>query len=300
MTFGLLISHDRGKTFDWVCEQSIGYIGIEDPMYAVTPSGSYLGTTFSGVSLSHDKACGWSFVGGDLADQVFIDLAPNPKDLKNLVVFASSYARQDDAGNILFLSKIWETKNEGQSFEPLGQPLDPGLLGHTVDLTTSDPNRIYVTAVRNPGVSPIGILLTSKDHGQSWEEMTVPLENNERAVFIAAVDPTDAERVYLRTANNPDKGSRLLLREATDGGPATIRTIYQATGALAGFALTPDGKKVYIGGPRDGSRSPARRTSRSPSDRSSQTSASRSTTKASGPAPASQTASSPAYRKTTA
>ena len=27
VTFGLLVSHDRGKTFDWVCEQSINVTG---------------------------------------------------------------------------------------------------------------------------------------------------------------------------------------------------------------------------------------------------------------------------------
>ncbi len=253
VTFGLLISHDRGKTFEWVCEQSIGFSGVEDPMYTVTPSRAIVGTTFQGVTVSRDDACGWKFVGGDLDKQVFIDLSANPKDAKDIVVFASSYDKQDEDGGILFASKIWETKDEAQTFQQLGPQLDPTLLGYTIDLTASDPNRLYLTAVRDPGSpSAQGVLLTSKDHGQTWAEEKIPLVDTERALWIAAVDPNDAERVYIRTSNSVDKPTRLILREATDGGPPTYRTIYNAQGALMGFALTPDGSKVYVGGPKDG------------------------------------------------
>src|SRR5258706_15149126 len=33
MTFGLLVSHDHGTTWQWMCEQAIGYGGIYDPLY---------------------------------------------------------------------------------------------------------------------------------------------------------------------------------------------------------------------------------------------------------------------------
>ncbi|MBX3264523.1 MAG: hypothetical protein KIS78_33440 [Labilithrix sp.] len=253
VTFGLLVSRDRGKTFQWVCEEAIGFSGIEDPMYTVTPSKAIVGTTFQGLTVTRDDACGWSFAGGDLENQVFIDLTTNPNDAKNIVVFASSYDKQTDDGGILFSSRIWETKDEARTFQQLGAPLDPALLGYTVDLTASDPDRLYITAVRDPGVSPKGFLLVSKDHGQTWTEEAVPLVDGERAVFVAAVDPTDAERVYLRTSNTVDKPTRLILREGgPDGGAPTQRTLHTAAGALAGFALSPDGSKIYIGGPKDG------------------------------------------------
>lgn len=254
VTFGLLVSHDRGKNFEWVCEQSIGFSGVEDPMYTITPSKRYVGSTFQGVSVTRDEACGWSLVGGPLEGHVFIDLSANPNDGKHIVVFASSFDKQDEDGNALFQSRIWETKDEAETFQQLGGAFPPDLLGYTLDLTATDPDRIYVSAVRAPGTAAEGLLLTSRDHGQTWEEEPVPLESGERAVFIAAVDPNDAERVYLRTYNNsPDRPTRLILREAgADGGPPTLRTVYQASGALSGFALTPDGSRVFIGGPVDG------------------------------------------------
>lgn len=253
VTFGLLVSHDRGRTFDWICEQSIGFSGIEDPMYTVTPSGAYVATTFQGVTITRDRGCSWSFAGGDLDNQVFIDLSSEPKDRKNIFFFASSYDKQDAQGNILFKSRVWETKDEAQTFQLVGPALDPSLLGYTIDVTRSDPNRLYVTAVRSPGTSPKAFLLTSKNHGQSWEEIAVPLEGTERAVFVAGVDPNDAERVYLRTSQGAvDKPTRLLVREATDGGPATLRAVHTVPDALLGFALSVDGSKVYVGSPKGG------------------------------------------------
>jgi hypothetical protein len=252
VTFGLLVSHDRGKTWDWVCESSIGFSGVEDPMYTVTPSKTYVATTFQGLTISRDQACSWNFAQGELYQQVFIDLSGNPKDDKNIVVFASSYDMQDDAGNILFSNRVWETKDEAFNFTPLAGKIDPALLGYTIDLSNSDPNRIYITAVRNPGPNPTAVLLVSRNHGATWEEEPVPLEPGERAVFVAAVDPNNADRVYMRTSNAVDKPSRLILRDAVDGGQPTLRTIKAAQGALLGFALSEDGSKVYVGGPKDG------------------------------------------------
>ena len=250
-TFGLITSHDRGKTWDWVCERSIGLAGVEDPMYEVTPDGTMLSSTFQGLAVSHDRACNWGYVGGDLKDLVFIDLTSRPSTPTNVVAFASSYDGQDDAGAIFFKSTLFETKDEGKSFAALGPNLDPTLLGETVDVTPSDPDRIYVSAKRNPGTMSTAFVLTSKDHGKTFEENQVALVPPENGVFIAAVDPLNADRVYARTSNATDMPSRLLV---SDDAGKNFRTVYTAQGALAGFALSPDGSKVWVGGPRDGLR----------------------------------------------
>ncbi len=253
VTFGLLVSRDRGKTWDWVCEQAIGFSGVEDPMYASTPNGSIIGTTFQGVTQSRDDACTWSFATGALEKQVFIDLSQNPSDAKNVVAYASSYDKQDDAGNILFNNRVFETKDEGASWAELPGALDQSLLGYTIDLTKSDPDRLYLTAVRDPGTTPRGYLLVSRNKGQSWEELEVPLVDSERAVWIAAVDPTNANKLWLRTSNGTDKPTRLMTLDLDpDGGAPTIKTVYTGKGALLGFALSTDGTKVWIGGNKDG------------------------------------------------
>lgn len=249
VTFGLLVSRDRGATWDWVCEQAVGFSGAEDPMYVITPNGSLAASTFSGLSRSKDAACSWAFEGGPLANQVFIDLAAQPGDAKSYVAFASSYDRQEvDSGALLFKSFLFETKDEGATFTQLGPAMDSTILGETVDLT-SDPNRIYVSAIRGSGTELKGYLLVSRDRGKTWTEIPFPLEPEERAPYIAAVDPKNPDRVYVRTARAVDKPSRLLV---SDDAGKTFRTIFSATGPLLGFALSPDGSKVYVGGPGPG------------------------------------------------
>lgn len=250
-TFGLVSSRDRGKTWDWVCERAVGLAGVEDPMYSLTPDGTMLASTFQGLSISHDKACNWSFVGGALDGLVFIDLASRPSTPGNVVAFSSSYDGQDDAGIIFFKSTLFETKDEGKTFAPLPAAIAPSLLGETVDVTPSDPDRIYVSAVRDPGTTATAFLLTSTDHGKTFTENPLPLVQPEHSVFIAAVDPVNADRLYVRTFSAVDMPSRLLV---SDDAGKTFRTILTGQGALLGFALSKDGTKVYAGGPKDGLR----------------------------------------------
>jgi hypothetical protein len=252
VTFGLLVSRDRGKSFHWICEQSIGFSGSEDPMYTMTPSGALLGTTFQGLTTSRDNGCAWSFTDGDLKGRVFVDLASDPSNQARVVVLASTHDREDDAGSSLFASQIWETQDEGRTFQRLGGPLDPTLFPYTLDLVKSDPNRVYVSAVRsNVDGTRKALLLVSTNRGSSWTEEAVAIEPNETSLFIAGVDPIDADRVYVRTSSDDDKPTRLLVRERTTNG-ASFRPIYSGKGPLLGFALSPDGSRVYVGGPKDG------------------------------------------------
>ena len=247
-TFGLISSRDRGKTWDWVCERAIGLAGVEDPMYSVTPGGTILTSTSQGVAVSNDKACSWSFAGGALKDLFFIDLAARTG---SVLAFASSYDGQDDAGIIFFKSTLFETKDEGKTFTTLPGTLAPSLLGETVDVTPSDPDRIYVSAVRDPGTAATAFLLTSTDHGKTFTESPVPLVQPEHSLFIAAVDPLNANRLYVRTFSAIDMPSRLLV---SDDAGKTFRTIFTGQGALLGFAVSKDGSRVYVGGPKDGLR----------------------------------------------
>ncbi len=248
VTFGLLISKDHGRTWDWVCEQSIGYTGVEDPMYAVGPSGKIFATTFLGLSTSSDKACSWKFEGGELDGKLFVDLTQRPSDPKSIVFFASSYQGQNDAGQISFASNLYETKDEGLTFQSLPGAIDPTILGETIDIAPSDTERLYLSGVRQQGNAPKGYFLTSRDHGKTWTETEVPLVTDERSLFIAAVDPNNADRVYVRTSAADDKPTRVLV---SDDGGKTFRVVFTGKGAIRGFALSPDGKKIYVGGPLD-------------------------------------------------
>jgi hypothetical protein len=60
-TFGLLLSSDAGASWDWVCEQEIGFSGIEDPAFAILPNGErHGGCSFASASapLGHGRQRG--------------------------------------------------------------------------------------------------------------------------------------------------------------------------------------------------------------------------------------------------
>lgn len=249
VSFGAIVSRNHGRTWGWVCERVVGTSGTEDPMYAITPNGTAIGATSQGLAISHDKECSFAFTGGELDKRVFIDLTQRPFDKKSVVSFTSSYDKTGDGGVIFFKSQLYETLDEGQSWQQLGPLFDPTLLGETVDVTATDPDRIYVSAVRDAGVNPKAVVLVSRDRGKSYEESPIQLENGERAAYIAGVDPTNADRIYIRTENGVDAPSRLLVSE---DGAKTFRLIFTANGPLRGFALSADGQKIYAGSPRDG------------------------------------------------
>ena len=47
-TFGMLVSHDAGKTWDWICESAAGYGGTQDPSIAILSGGHFVAGIYEG------------------------------------------------------------------------------------------------------------------------------------------------------------------------------------------------------------------------------------------------------------
>ena len=56
-TFGLLVSHDDGAHFHWICEKGVGYEGSFDPHYRVGIDGTIYASTYNGLRVSRDGGC---------------------------------------------------------------------------------------------------------------------------------------------------------------------------------------------------------------------------------------------------
>lgn len=243
VTFGLLVTRDRGKSWRWICERAIGFSGPEDPTYVLTKSGAIVAGLFDGLRVTRDGGCTWEAVKTDA--KVFVDLTM--RDDGSTIALASSYDRHSDAGS-LYKSQLYVSTDDARTFAPLGARIDPTLLAESVEVAASDPKRLYVSAVRGDDVGRRGVLLVSNDAGAHWIERPIAAED-QLAPFIAAVDAKRADRVYIRTAASPEKPTLLLV---TDDAGKTYRRLLGAKGPLLGFALSPDGKTVYAGGPDDG------------------------------------------------
>src|SRR5262245_56848508 len=63
-TYGILQTTDAGQTWHWICEQAVGYGGVEDPSMAITVDGTVLAGIFEGLSASHDRGCTWALAKG--------------------------------------------------------------------------------------------------------------------------------------------------------------------------------------------------------------------------------------------
>ena len=88
------------------------------------------------------------------------------------------------------------------------------------------------------------VVSRSDDQGQTWQTFALP-EDDSPLPFIAGVDPTNPDRIYVR-APTSTTGDILLVSE---NGGETWTQILKAQGSLLGFSLSPDGKTVAIGGP---------------------------------------------------
>lgn len=256
-TYGMLLSNDLGTTWTWLCEGALGLPATteEDPPLGVSAGGAIVvgtQTPVAGLDVSTDIGCTWSCVGGALAGQNIVDIAVRPDTPHSVLALASTFVFDDggtslDAGPMSD-TQLYESLDDGATWTALGAPIDPALLVDSVEVATTDPKRVYVSATRGFGPSRTAWLLVSTDGATTWTERPVPLNysgRNEADIFIGAVDPTDADRVYLRT----DGESELL---ASDDAGMTFQSVLSFVGPMLGFALSSDGSTIYAGGVEDG------------------------------------------------
>jgi MYXO-CTERM domain-containing protein len=249
-TFGILVSHDSGASWNWICENAAGYGGIvQDPAIAMT-QGGVMAATQEGLSVSLDRGCSWNLP----ITLPAVDIAARRDSSHTALALTSQPAGFTDGGDSLYTTQVHVTTDDGMTWAPLGAPIDPILFVETIDVATSDSHRIYISGMKRQPTSEGGIvwrgaLLVSSDDGAHYTEYPIPLDVNEAfsQPFIAAVDPMNANRLYMRIMG--DAPMRVLV---SDDAGATFRVIYRAKGTLTGFALSPDGGKVYLGGYLDG------------------------------------------------
>ena len=249
-TYGVLVSKDSGKHWDWVCEQSLGFSGIEDPPIALTEKPAIVGALFAGVTVSHDQGCSFSISKGEVDKRVMNDVVVAKSRPREVLAIASSYASRDDAGKNRYQSNLFMSPDEGSTFRVVGKGIDPTVLIETVEIAESDPKRVYLSGTRDKATGPEGVVLTSTDAGETFIEHAIPLLAQERAPFIGAVDPKNPDRIYVRTGGAPElPRSRLLV---SDDGAKTFREAWASDGPMAGLAISPDGERVYAGSGKDG------------------------------------------------
>lgn len=225
-TFGLLLSSNAGHSWGWVCEEALDAVGTFDPSVSLGATGDVVLALQRGLAVSAD-GCAWSTPANTPARPI-VDVT---HDATGRVVIAAvgpsgvydALLRSDDSG---------ATWREGAR--------TPGYFLETVEVAPGDPRRVYLTAFV-PGPEPA--LLRSDDGGDHVRELTRSFPGGLSA-YVAGVDPRDPDVVYVRSTAASGVGS--ILFRSGDGG-MTFREIARTQGAMKGFALSDDGRTVWVG-----------------------------------------------------
>jgi hypothetical protein len=244
-SFGVLVSRDRGAHFDWICEQVIGFSGTQDPGLGVFGDGSLSIAAFEGLFGSFDGGCGFS-QNQTFEGEYVIDVAVS-REAPQHGIAVTSTALTTGPGDGYHVQALG-TVDGGRTWTAQGTPLDTDILALTIDVAPSREQRLYVSGfVTLPDETRVGVLAASDDAGNTWTRTEIPLLGD-TGLYIGAVDPVNPDVVYLRTDGTND---RLLVTR--DGGK-TVEAGPAFEGALLGLAVSPDGKKIAIGGPDGGVR----------------------------------------------
>ncbi|MBX5482482.1 MAG: hypothetical protein IRZ16_11700 [Myxococcaceae bacterium] len=229
--FGLVVSHDDGATWDWICEEAPGFTGHVDVL--VTQDGRVLAAGFDGLIVSDDGGCSWS------KDPLFADLSPteieaSPADPARLFVTTARYQntnglfRSDDGGYTWTFTHL----------------RNAGLLFSSIRIAPSNASRVYVSAWWAVG-TPEVVLFRSDDGGDSFTEIRLTSALPAGAFTVWAVDPSDPDVVYASLVESSGEGNTRLLRSGDAG--ATFQTVFTGPAPLNGLSVSEDGSTVFLG-----------------------------------------------------
>lgn len=239
-TFGLITARDR-KTFHWTCEPIIGFDPGLDPGVAVFEDGSIATGSYHGLAVTHDGACSFPFIQGDLANQYVIDLTVEPATPSRALALTATPI----TGERSFV-QVFETADNGRTWSKAGAPLAEDIIATTIEVAPSRRERIYVAGSFVTDGLRSAFIQASDDRGATWGPRTVV--EGTTTLYVAAVDPFDPDRVYARTYKAAAQDSLLV---STDGAK-TFETALTIKDRVNAFALSPDGSRIAAGGAFDG------------------------------------------------
>lgn len=263
-TYGLLVS-GNSKDFQFVCESALFGKTLMgswvDPLLEVLPDGTILSGSVNGLRVSRDHGCTFQSDWSLPYDPAFIPPDPSASGPAGTVIdLCPSYDTPQGMVALTTLSaedgttldhRLYRTRDGAHTWSAFGAPIPTSLVRVvlTVDVAPSDPQRIYVSG------SSLGqsVLVTSRDAGATWTANPIAVDDESGVLgsYIAAVSPSDPDRVYLRVSRRSlaDDGSTTWddsLLVSDDAG-SSARQVLRQPAALLGFALSPDGTNVLAG-----------------------------------------------------
>ncbi|HLK92544.1 MAG TPA: sialidase family protein [Polyangia bacterium] len=231
--FGLVATEDDGHTWTYSCEQAITSFGR---LYQMGPAPTHRLFAIAQAQLvySDDDACGWATAGGALGGNTLCeDAFVDPSDGTRVLAAAL-------AGGAGILYTVYESTDGGATFDRALYTAAPGDLVTGIEIAASDPMTVDVALSHGPEDAPT--LARSTDGGVTWALTDLTGAVGTGQVRILAIDPTDADRVFLRVLTAA--GDTLAI--VTNGG-ATVTTPLSFGGGMGAFVRTSAGTLLAFG-----------------------------------------------------
>src|ERR1700687_2122722 len=232
--FGLVVSEAGGQAWRVVCELFItGSTAELVNFYKMASDGALLAVSSVHLWRSSDVGCSWTRAGGTVDSLNVSDAFVDPSDSTFVVALASSRSGNE--------SGIYPSHDGGRTFEAPLYTTPDVLTG--VEIASSSGTTLYATQVQRAGTAGNAYLVTSTNRGAHWTPQLLPVPPGTQP-RIAAVDPVEPNKVYLRLLRAPNDA----IAVTTDDGRtlSSLVTLSSGTDYFSSF-LRADNGTLYVG-----------------------------------------------------
>ncbi len=238
LTFGFVISHDGGTTWQWMCEDAIGYKGMYDPRFAYSSSGALFATTFDGLKAARDS-CTFGATPGGVTFASTAALGPD-----HAVYYAAAQSADMLHGLAADFS-IYKSTDDGMTFPAAarGTPATTVNWWQSLQVAPSDPQRLYLSGYSytpdpgGTGTVKTQLLYQSKDGGKDWTPLPITAFTvaPNSAIDIVGIAPDNPDHVYVRVELYDNTQSDAIWRSSDAG--LTWKQIDSKNASIGAFVV---------------------------------------------------------------
>lgn len=253
MTFGLVVSHDGGTTWHWMCEDAIKYGGQYDPDYAYTESGALFATTFDGSLVNRD---GCSFDSTVFGLKFISSITRGPDNAVFMGMMHPPDPTVSDPGD----SSIYKSTDEGATFPTKATPAPVGTWWSSIEVAPTDANRVYASGYQLVDATRQFAMYRSDDGGASFAPISLDGLTTTRnsSIDIVGISHLNPDHVYVRISFQNEAAIGDAIFRSTNAGASWLK-IFQRPAELS-FVARANGDLVV------GSEDPELAVSRHPSN----------------------------------
>jgi hypothetical protein len=228
-TFGLVVSHDGGATWQWSCEDALGYGGEYDPAFAYTANGTLFSSSFSGLRRSSDNCT--VAASTPLGAKNATAITRGPDNALYVALSEPANTATMEPGDV----SIYKSIDDGATFPISATPSPLGTWWYSVEVAPSDAMRVYATGFRVELGDRVLKLYRSSDGGASYQPMSTNglVTSPSSAVLIAGVSAQNPDVLFARVTYQDNAPNNEAIYRSIDAGANWTKVFAKTTSLTA-------------------------------------------------------------------